>query len=146
MVKNLFSKKESTFTLNKASDFDSIFELYPWALDVALRSDSISDAAQQIAKYIDRNSTVISYVCDTVSKSEEEPKKPKQSNGLKVESLSSFSDDLKAWSEKRVAPPKHVPRDTTFVPDNGRQRDPKLDIDAPVTLMEKLKHKIKELG
>lgn len=145
VVKNLFSKKESTFKLNKVSDFDPLFKLYPWALNVALQSSSVADAAHKIAKYIDRSSTVIAYICSTVSKSEEEAQ-PKQAEGLKVESLSGFREELKAWSEKRSTPPKHTPRDTTYSPDTGRKRDPKLDLDAPVTLMEKLKHKIKELS
>jgi len=146
VVKNLFSNKQESFPLHKVEDFDRLFDLYPWSFEVALKSDSIADAAENIARYIDRSSTVIAYIHNEVAKSEEHAQVKNKADGLDIQSLSNFSTSLERWAKKRSEPSSHIARDTTFSPDPGKQRHSELDIDAPITLIDKIKQKIKEFG
>lgn len=147
-VRNVLTHQEKNYKIHKAEDFDEVFEDYPRALDIALRSSSIQDAAEEIAKYIASGSRVFAWVHSGVQKSEDEivnefssDHKPKT---LKLHDKEEFRAAFNLWAEKRAEAKRGLPRDSSFAPDPGRLRDKDLDADGPLTPMEKLKARIEE--
>jgi len=129
------------FQVNKPEDFDAIYEMYPQAENIALRSSSVSDAALNVAKYIDSNRHVICNVVDGMRKSEEEDEEEEGPKAvkLKVSSIDSFALSLGLWAEKRKKSDRGIHRDTTYTPDPGRLREKELDDPEPITLADKIK-------
>ena len=144
IVKDLFSKKEKTYNLNKPVDFKVLLELYPGSLNSVLGSMTVNEAAQQIAKYIDSSSRVISYTADGINKAEPEAEHQKQSAELKLDSIFNFDTSFNEWKHKRTNNLKEPTRDSTFSPDPGRIREKSLDKERPKTTIEKIKEKVKE--
>lgn len=144
IIKNIFTNKEVAYPLNKVEDFDAIFDIYPSMHEVALRSDSIKDAAYKIAKHINSGSRVSAYIHSGVIKSEptEETTAPKDK--LKIESIENLGTLIDVWTEKRKKEKIKTGRDTTYSPDPGRIREKELDEGPPVTFMDKIKQRIKD--
>ena len=134
------------FPLRKVEDFNPVFDMYPRAHDIALASDSLQDAAHKIAKYIDQGSRVSAYLHTGIAKTEADPVEEPKEVKLKVGSVDAFALSIGMWAEKRKEESRSSPRrDTTFTPDPGRLRPKELDESPPVTLMDKIKQKIKDL-
>jgi len=148
MIKNIVTKDEETYKIHNVEDFDEIFERFPQTLDLALSSESVEDAAEKIAEYINKGSRLVAHVHSGVQKTEDEIATPEVTRGkasrINLEDQSSFASSFDVWSEKRVNDRRGLPRDTSYTPDPGRIREKKLDEKNPVTQMDKLKAKIKE--
>lgn len=144
-VRNTVTNEETNYKIHKAEDFDEIFDHYPRALDIALRSDSIQDAAEKIAKYIGAGSRVFAWVHSGVQKSEDVATnldKDPEPTTLKLHDKEGFKTTFNLWAEKRAESKRGLPRDTSFAPDPGRIRED--EPDQPMTQMDRLKARIEE--
>ena len=143
-VKNLVTNEVEHFRLNSVEDFDAIFKEFPSTHEIALRSRDLEDAAQEIAKYLSRNSHMDSWVHDTrLHKGEEfdtgisdEKRTPKP-----LENKGSFLDRFDKWFKQRNEV-KPLDRDNTFSLDPGRLREKKLDEVPDDTKLGKLRDEI----
>ncbi len=145
-VRNIVTKREKYYKLHKPEDFNIIFGIYPRTLDIALKSDSVKDAAKRIAAYIDSSSRYHAFIANEMKKSEqsqEEQQQPKDVR-LQTESGDAFATAFKAWADKRFEGGRGLSRDTTHVPDPGRARTKEEDRGYPITSMDRIKRRIEE--
>ena len=142
-IRDIMTKSETSYPLRKVEDFKVLFDRYPSAENIALRSNSVEDAIHKIAEYINHSSRLSVRLHDDVSKSEPEMEETKPKDvKLKVSSVESFAMSLKLWGEERKEEDRGIHRDSTYSPDPGYQKDP--DPEVPVTPMERIKRRIED--
>jgi hypothetical protein len=145
VLKNTINNKEQFFRLREVEDFDYLFHLFPRTHEIALGSDGLEDAARNIAAYISKSSRYHAWVADNnmikaeIEQAAEAPK-PKR---LKLDSK--FADKVDLWVQKRIAEDRHlIARDSTFVADPGRLREPELDEKPEKGIIGSIKWAIKQ--
>lgn len=151
VLRNTVDNSEKIFKLNNVEDFDYFFKMFPQTYEIALGSDGIEDAARKIADYLSKNSRCEAWVADTsmikaeIERAETETN-PKGSKPKRLKLSSGFSERFDQWVQKRIAEDRHlIHRDSTYVADPGRLREPALDYVPEKGILGKIRDAIKKV-
>lgn len=143
-VYNLITKKEDQYPLRTVDDFFELSERFPSTKRVAMRSQNLEQAAENVAEWLSGYSRLHAWVSGGIHKSEEVTPEVTPEVKLKIYDTEGFAHKIEMWQERRAEESRKGNRDSTYTPDPGRAREEGLDEDRPLTTEEKIRQSIKE--